>query len=63
MGIRAEHPRHRDRARGNMIIGGLLIGFVALVFAITVVKLATGAEERAQTQTMPAAADSAEEGQ
>lgn len=43
MALSRLHPQHKKRLRSNIIIGGLLLGFVALVFGITVVKMSNGA--------------------
>ena len=37
-----EHELHGRRKKSNLWIGGLLGGFVLLVFGVTVVKLASG---------------------
>ncbi len=36
---REEHELHRRRRGRNMAIGALLIGFVALMFGVTIAKL------------------------
>lgn len=36
---RQEHELHARRRKRNMAVGGVLIGFVALLFAVTMVKL------------------------
>ena len=36
---RQEHELHARRRRRNMAVGGVLIGFAALLFAVTIVKL------------------------
>ena len=43
MALSRSHPQHKKRFKSNIIIGGLLLGFVALVFGITVVKMSNGA--------------------
>ena len=43
MALSKSHPQHKRRQRSNIIIGALLLGFVGLVFAITVVKISNGA--------------------
>jgi hypothetical protein len=43
MAIGKQHPLHERRKRSNLLLGGVLVGFVALVFAITVVKMMGGA--------------------
>jgi hypothetical protein len=42
MAIRVEHELHRRRFGRNLGVGLLLVGFVALVFALTVVKVTRG---------------------
>ena len=42
MAIKAEHPLHGRRKRSNLLLGLVLGGFVALVFAITVAKMMNG---------------------
>jgi hypothetical protein len=42
MAIRVEHEVHRRRFGRNLGVGLLLAGFVALVFALTVVKVTRG---------------------
>lgn len=42
MTIKVEHPLHGRRKRSNMLLGLVLGGFVALVFAITVAKMLSG---------------------
>lgn len=42
MTIKVEHPLHWRRKRSNMLLGLVLGGFVALVFAITVAKMLNG---------------------
>jgi hypothetical protein len=42
MAIKAEHPLHGRRKRSNMLLGLVLGGFVALVFAITIAKMMGG---------------------
>lgn len=42
MAIKAEHPLHGRRKRSNMLLGVVLGGFVALVFAITIAKMMNG---------------------
>lgn len=37
-----EHELHRRRRGRNFALGGLLFGFVLLIFAVTIVKLASG---------------------
>jgi len=39
---REDHELHQRRKNGNLWIGGILGGFVALVFTVTVVKLSSG---------------------
>jgi len=39
---RDEHELHGRRKKSNLWIGGILGGFVLLVFSVTVVKLSTG---------------------
>ena len=42
MPIARKHDLHVRRGRRNILLAGLLLGFVVLVFAITVVKLSSG---------------------
>jgi hypothetical protein len=42
MAIQVEHEVHRRRFGRNLGVGLLLAGFVALVFALTVVKVTRG---------------------
>lgn len=42
MTIRVEHELHRRRLGRNLGVGLVLAGFVAVVFGLTVVKLANG---------------------
>ncbi len=39
---REDHELHKRRKNGNLWIGGILGGFVLLVFTVTVVKLSSG---------------------
>ncbi len=39
----AEHELHQRRRGRNYLVGGLLLLFAALIFAVTIVKLKTGA--------------------
>ncbi|MGM0585756.1 MAG: hypothetical protein ACQEUZ_14025 [Pseudomonadota bacterium] len=39
---RQEHELHRRRRARNLALGGALLAFVLLVFAVTMVKLANG---------------------
>jgi hypothetical protein len=41
------------RKRNNIMLGGLLLGFVALVFSITVAKMMTTTGEIANSQRTP----------
>ena len=41
-GIRPDHPQLERKARSNRQLGLVLLGFVALVFAITIVKMTQG---------------------
>ncbi len=36
---RQEHELHARRRKRNMAVGGVLLGFAALLFAVTMVKL------------------------
>ncbi|MEL6801552.1 MAG: hypothetical protein AAFR34_07140 [Pseudomonadota bacterium] len=46
MAIRAEHELHRRRLSRNVGLGIVLVGFVAVVFGLTVAKVSnTGAVE------------------
>ena len=51
MAIGNEHPLHGRRKRSNMLLGLVLFGFVGLVFAITIVKMAGGASLEAYDHT------------
>ncbi len=42
LGLTHEHELHRRRRKSNALLGLVLIGFVALVFGITIVKLKNG---------------------
>jgi hypothetical protein len=42
MALQAEHEIHRRRRSRNMGLGLVLIAFVALIFALTVVKVQEG---------------------
>ena len=42
MEIRKDHELHIRRRRSNILLGAVLGGFVALVFAITVTKMMGG---------------------
>ena len=42
MGLAHEHELHQRRRRRNALLGATLLGFVLLVFAITMVKLKDG---------------------
>ena len=42
MGLAREHDLHQRRRRRNALLGATLLGFVVLVFAITMVKLKEG---------------------
>ena len=37
-----EHELHKRRRGRNIALGGVLLGFVVLVFAVTMVKLTNG---------------------
>ncbi len=37
-----EHELHRRRRGRNIALGAVLLGFVVLVFAVTIVKLSSG---------------------
>lgn len=52
MAIKAEHPLHGRRKRSNMMLGVVLGGFVALVFAITVAKMMNGQSMEAFDHTV-----------
>ncbi|MEJ6709840.1 MAG: cytochrome C oxidase assembly protein [Amylibacter sp.] len=51
MAIKTEHPLHNRRKRSNMMLGVVLGGFVALVFAITIVKMSNGESLEAYDHT------------
>ncbi|SET66649.1 hypothetical protein [Oceanicella actignis] len=40
--VKEEHELHKRRRRRNLALGGVLLAFVLLVFAVTIVKLANG---------------------
>ncbi len=42
MAFKPEHEMHRRRFSRNLGVGVVLLGFVALVFALTVVKVTRG---------------------
>ena len=42
------------RKRNNIMLGGLLLGFVALVFSITIAKMMTGMGDITNSKRMPA---------
>ena len=44
--LRREHELHYRRRGRNAWLGMILVGFVVLVFAVTVVKLSNGGEIR-----------------
>lgn len=52
MPIRPEHPQAGRKRRSNLMLGLVLGGFVALVFAITVVKMMNGASMEAFDHTL-----------
>lgn len=56
MALRAEHELHRRRFSRNVGLGLTLAAFVALVFALTLVKIARGADEAMHPATQANAA-------
>lgn len=42
-----EHELHRQRRGRNYMVGGLLLGFALLTFAVTIVKLSAMAAQKA----------------
>lgn len=42
MGFQVEHELHKRRSGRNIGLGLVLVGFVAIVFGMTVVKVTTG---------------------
>jgi len=42
------------RKRNNLMLGGVLLGFVALVFSITIAKMMNGMGEVTNSQRLPA---------
>lgn len=52
MAIGSEHPLHGRRKRSNLMLGAVLGSFVALVFAITIVKMANGVSMEAFDHTV-----------
>ncbi|MDG1237258.1 MAG: hypothetical protein P8P16_12975 [Amylibacter sp.] len=59
MGIKTEHPLHGRRKRSNMLLGLVLLCFVALVFAITVAKMMNGQSMEAFDHTVRYSIDTA----
>lgn len=39
MMIKKDHELHKRRAKSNLLLLAVLLGFVALVFAVTIVKM------------------------
>ena len=64
MALRAEHELHRRRFSRNIGLGLTLAAFVALVFALTLVKIARGENEamRPAAQASAAAQPAAQPG-
>lgn len=52
MALKAEHDLHKRRFGRNMGLGIVLVGFVALVFGLTVVKVSNGADMEAFDHTV-----------
>lgn len=48
MSFRTDHELHKRRLGRNVGLGLVLVGFVALIFALTVVKVTRGDYEPAQ---------------
>ncbi len=48
MAFRTEHEMHRRRFGRNLGVGLLLVAFVVLMFALTVVKVTQGARPHAE---------------
>lgn len=51
MALRAEHDLHKRRMGRNLGLGIVLVGFVALVFGLTVVKVSNGGNMEAFDHT------------
>lgn len=51
MTLRKEHEIHKRRLSRNVGVGLVLVSFVALVFALTVVKVTNGEFEPPRAQT------------
>ncbi|MEK6204200.1 MAG: cytochrome C oxidase assembly protein [Amylibacter sp.] len=49
----ADNNISERRKRNNILLGGVLIGFVALVFAITVAKMMDGQDMKSYEHTRP----------
>jgi hypothetical protein len=43
MALHKDHELHIRRRRSNLLLGGVLVGFVVLLFGITVAKMSDGA--------------------
>ena len=52
MAIGQEHPQAGRKKRSNLMLGAVLGGFVALVFAITIVKMMDGQSMEAFDHTV-----------
>ena len=52
MGLAHEHEIHKRRISRNVGLGGVLAGFVALVFALTIAKVTDGEPTQAFDHTL-----------
>ncbi len=56
----ADHEIYRRRGGRNLALGGLLLGLVLLIFAVTIVKLSEGVDMRGfdhTYETVPGASE------
>jgi len=51
MELRKEHELHKRRARSNYLILAVLLGFVGLIFAVTIAKMKRGESMEAYDHT------------
>ncbi len=52
MELQKEHELHKRRSRSNYMILGVLLGFVGLIFAVTIVKMQHGESMQAYDHTV-----------
>jgi len=52
MELHKEHELHKRRSRSNYMILGVLLGFVGLIFAVTIVKMKHGDSMQAYDHTV-----------